>query len=116
MSEFFVKSNKFKRLKFEDGPNYQPPKNFKIYIKPKSGKPSTDRDPWGNDRALAESDAYLRIGDEYLVIQVRELQKMMSLIESVTTGYLRDRDSDLRAARTDIMNLVFDVDPNQEPF
>ena len=116
MSEFFVKSNKFKRLELGDSQNYQPPKNFKIYIKPKSGKPSTDRDPWGNDRTLAESDAYIRVGDEFLVMQVRELQKMISLIESVTSGYLRDRDSDLRTSRTDIMNMVFDIDPNQEPF
>lgn len=116
MSEFFVKSNKFKRLKFNSGPNYAVPKDFKIYIKPKDGKPSTDRDPWGNDKTLIESDAYIRINNEFIVMKVGELSKMISVIESVTGGYLRDRNSDLRVARTDILNMVFNVDPNEEPF
>jgi hypothetical protein len=116
MSEFFVKSNKFKRLKFESGTNYEPPKDFKIYIKPKSGKPATDLDRWGNDRNLSESDAYIRVGGEFIVMQVIELQKMMSHIEGVTGSYMRDRNNDLRTARIDILNMVFDVDPNQEPF
>jgi hypothetical protein len=115
MSEFFVKSNKFKRLKFDSGKNYTVPKDFKIYIKPKDGK-RIERDEWGNDKSLAESDAYLRIGNEFLVMRVGELQKMVSLIEGITTQYIRDRNSDLRIARNDILNLVFDVDPNAEPF
>jgi hypothetical protein len=116
MSEFFVKSNKFKRLHFDSGRDYTVPKDFKIYIKPKDGKPVTDRDPWGNDKALVESDAYLRIGNEFIVMKVGELQKMISVIEGVTGGYMRDRNNDLRVSRTDILNMVFDIDPNQEPF
>lgn len=114
MSEFFVKSNKFKRLRFESERGV--PKDFKIYLKPKDGKPVINNDSWGNDTALLESDAYLKIGNEFIVMRVLELQRMVSAIEGITGSYLRDRNGDLRASRTDILNMIFDIDPNQEPF
>ena len=115
MSEFFVKSNKFKRLKFESERGAMP-KDFKLYIKPKDGKPVTTTDRFGNNQALIESDAYLKIGNECIVMKVIELQRMVSMIEGIAGSYLRDRDGDLRSSRTDILNMVFDIDPNQEPF
>jgi hypothetical protein len=115
MGEFFIKSNKFKRLNFTAGPNYSNPKDFKIYIKPQS-KPVPQRDKWGNDSSLYESDAYLKIGNEFIVMKIGELTKMISYIESVAGNYVRESNNDLRSSRTDILNMVFNVDPNQEPF
>jgi len=117
MSEFFVKSNKFKRLNFESGPNYSTPKDFKIYIKPKSGKPKPQRDRWGNDSSVFDADAYIRVGNEFIVMKIGELTKMISLIESVANNYVRESNNDIVVSRTDMLSMVYDFDPNEmEPF